>query len=835
MYKKINRGDKYDNSKIFKPRRMVVGGVMYDIDSIETLNKIKSEQEQKKVKDQEKLEQEKNQKVLIKKTRSGNSDEKVVKIIKDLNQIPDKKKPKHNVAKSKVHEEPKKPKFTLTSLACRRKIEPQLPSVKIVTKGSSSDEEIIDNNSKIFEVVQSSPHNSNTDKQSDKQHNKQHNKQPDKQPNKQSTKESYDESQPEKPKPFAIKRANQNKIKSLSKQGTDEQQPQQQQSQQSQQSRETKATDSIETVDGLSTKQYEVAKSQWYIVSLKANKGSQGLLKIFDNNKVQVIPLIKICNAMFLYKSYPDGNNEYRVYFKTLEASTSIDVYILGLLLNDIKVQPVSFEVVSKGIDLWKFRKLYDLEFINYYLSNVKLEISDKFVDRVKSEYELLKNSNYFDEFIRTLKIDKPRVFDTKRDALGEQSSLHAQHEFSEGKAVLYLLYSSIEYENYGYTVRTHHMLKNMNNVYGVTRYGYPFDREPGYYTGIPEERYTLDNVEYIKLLDKTDNFNSNNIVDYIKKYIIAVIKLAIETNSKIIHAATNYWNGIAALYAAKYLGIKSIYEVRVLWEDTSTVAKPEVKGSDLLKMIQVQEKKIFNEADKIITINESLKNRLVANGVDVEKIDVLYNGVDTNLFTPDNAIRDGLRNKYNIKNEDIVLGYIGTLSNYEGIDYILESMKLLLDESYQIKFLIIGDGPYKTDLMNIVKKYKMESDIIYLDKMIHSKVVDYYNIIDIVVYPKKKCDLCNSTSGNKILEAMSMKKPIIVSDLDSFKEVVNDQENGVLCEPDNVNQLTEKIKLLIQDEELRNNLGNNAREWAINNRQWGTITDKLKNIYGSL
>jgi len=251
--------------------------------------------------------------------------------------------------------------------------------------------------------------------------------------------------------------------------------------------------------------------------------------------------------------------------------------------------------------------------------------------------------------------------------------------------------------------------------------------------------------------------------------------------------------------------------------------------------LVKVQEKKIFNEADKIITINESLKNRMVSNGVDADKIDILYNGVDTNLFSPSSTIRDSLRNKHNIKNEDIVLGYIGTLSNYEGIDYILECMKSLLDESYQIKFLIIGDGPYKTEIMNLVKKYKMEADVIYLDKMIHSNVVDYYNIIDIAVYPKKKCDLCNSTSGSKVLEAMSMKKPVIVSNLDSFNEIIKDGENGVLCEPENINQLTEKIKFLIQNEELRNNLGNKAREYVEKNRQWNMLTDKMKMIYDGI
>jgi glycosyltransferase involved in cell wall biosynthesis len=787
--KKIVRGDKHDNTKIFKPRRMVVGGIVYDIDSIETLDKIKSEHAKKKIKDQEILEQEKQQKVLIKRTRSGNTDEKIVKIITDLNKTPDMKKPKHNAVK-KIHEEKAKPKFKLTSLACKRKIEvPQKkntqPPQDTISKSEKTHEENESKDTTIIKpTIKPTPTIIN-----------------------------------DKPKTLAIKRANQNKIKTLqsNKPQTDVIEPIQIQN-----SIVLQETVQIENIEGLITKQYQVGKLQWYLISFKANKNQQGLIKIFDDNKIQIVPLIKIYNDMFVCKTYPDNSNEYRIYFKTLDNSNNIDVYVLGLILDDIKVQTVTSDIVSKAIDLWKFRKLYDLEFINYYLSNVKLEINDKFVDRIKSEYELLKNGNYFDEFINNLN------FDTK--SIVPQTT--------EKTTILYLLYSSIEYENYGYTIRTHYLLKNINdakyNVYGVTRYGYPFDREQGYSDGVPGERYVEDNVEYIKLLDKTDNFNTNNIIDYIKKYILSVIKLALENNAVILHAATNYWNGIAALYAAKYLKIKSIYEVRVLWEDTSTVSKPELKGSDLLKMIQVQEKKIFDEADKIITINNSLKDRLIINGVDGDKIEVVYNGVDTNTFSPNSSSRENLRVKHNIQNEDIVIGYIGTLSNYEGLNYILECMKQLIEESYQIKFLVIGDGPYKNDMMNLITQYKLENEVICLNKMKHSKVFEYYNMIDIIIYPKKKCDLCNSTSGNKILEAMSMGKPIIASELEAFKEIITDGENGILCEPDNLNDLISKTKLLIQDDELRTKIGENARNWVVTNRQWTDSAEKMKAIYNS-
>ena len=82
---------------------------------------------------------------------------------------------------------------------------------------------------------------------------------------------------------------------------------------------------------------------------------------------------------------------------------------------------------------------------------------------------------------------------------------------------VLYLIYSSIEYESYGYTLRTHNLIKNTNNdeynLIAVTRYGYPLDREEEYYKDKNQinEQFFKDNVTYIKLLNGDDNYNKNN------------------------------------------------------------------------------------------------------------------------------------------------------------------------------------------------------------------------------------------------------------------------------------------------------------------------------------
>ena len=401
----------------------------------------------------------------------------------------------------------------------------------------------------------------------------------------------------------------------------------------------------------------------------------------------------------------------------------------------------------------------------------------------------------------------------------------------------LYLIYKSVEYETYNYTIRTHYLLKNTNDekykLFGVTRYGYPYDREAGYYQNVPEESFDLDNVTYIKLLNKNDNFNVNNILNYIKKYIMAVIKLALETNAKIIHASSNYWNGMAAYYAAKYLKIKCVYELRSLWDEGITIYKPEIKNSDMIKMMINQEKKILQDVDKIITINKTLKKMLVNDGFEDKKIEIIHNGVDTTLFSPSSESTNDIRFEHSIAEDDIVIGYIGTIAMYEGLDYILKCIKTLNNK--KLKFLIIGDGFYKNELISLIETYGIQKNVIYLGKINHRNIIKYYNIIDIVVYPRKRYDMCVSTSSYKILESMSMEKPIIVSDLEAYNEIIIDGENGLYCKPDNLDDLLQKIKMLIDDENLRTRLGKNAREWVMQNREWSDISNGVKQIYDEL
>ena len=825
MYKMISKG----HQTIFKPRRMVIGGIVYNVENEETLNKIKQEMAAKKEADAKVAEEVKNQKILIKRTVSKNMNDIVTKIIVDPSTILTKEEKMHQENKNnKYAEHTKKPSLTVKSN---------------IPPSNNENKNIITNDGPI--KVKTHPHKlikKPTERDNLLQNNAiQSNNFMDNNLNEQETRDDHTQNKniegstilggtvhaivnntgkqeqqvsvPIPPKKQMVLKSNERKMmtKTINKTPS-----------------KTFQIQEEEATDNYFTKKYPVLSDQWYelIIKIKQlvnNNAIKLLIKVFDENKTPIIHPTKISNDLFLHEKYPNNFVDYKIYLYMPKNSTAIDVYIVGLKVYNIILSPVDKQNVEQNVDLWKFRKLNDLEFINYYIKNADLEYSEKFIDRFRAEYNLFKNPYYFEQFVNSLTISK---IPTK------------SFESNSKIKILYIVHTSIEYEQYSNTLRTQQLLENFNKnknykIICATRYGYPFDRENGYYTKDPVKETKYNDVKYVKFIkDKSSNFNTLNILKYLEQNIIDAINFCVNHNIKIIHATTNYWNGIVAISVAQYLGIKCIYEIRELWNENIMTQKPEVLHSDIVNMMATQEKNIINNVDKIIVLNNA------QNKYDRSKTEILYDGANVHVQDKDknkdknNTIKNKLLNKYNLHNK-IVIGYIGTLAAHEGIEYILKCIKLLNDD--KIAFVIIGDGPYKNAMLEFIKTNNITDNVLYLGKIKYEDAMNYYQIFDMCIYPKIKCELSELKSSFKLIEAMSFKKPIITTNLKANCEIISDGENGLLCSPDDVNELLDKMKLLISDNNLRESLGNNAQNWIKKNRNWEDICNKLSDIYDGL
>tara|TARA_B100001142_G_scaffold245858_1_gene245422 strand:+ start:2421 stop:4235 length:1815 start_codon:yes stop_codon:yes gene_type:complete len=412
------------------------------------------------------------------------------------------------------------------------------------------------------------------------------------------------------------------------------------------------------------------------------------------------------------------------------------------------------------------------------------------------------------------------------------------QKKITASKNILYHINQSLPHHSSGYAIRTQSLLKNLKEkqwrVRGYSRIGYPNDRYDFIGANIVNSNSSIDGINYYFTPSRTKSIAKLDIQQYQKENVKLIIKQAKKFNPSIIHCASNYSCGLAGTAAAKLLGIPSIYEMRGLWHVTRTAKQPEYADSDHYRMIEKLEIQAANNADHVFTITNGVKDVLLKNGINEKKISLLPNAVDTKKFKP-NKRNGKIEEKFNLKGKTTI-GYIGSFTDYEGLDYLLRAAASLNKKYYgQFKVLLIGDGVVLDDLKELRNKLKLNDIVHFTGRINHEEVLDYYSVIDIAAYPRKGTKVCELISPLKPLEAMAMGKAVIASNVTALSDMVKNGKTGILHEKDNVEDLVEKIGLLMSEPLMQNKLGNSARIWVNENRTWNETSKVVSEVYNKL
>lgn len=402
---------------------------------------------------------------------------------------------------------------------------------------------------------------------------------------------------------------------------------------------------------------------------------------------------------------------------------------------------------------------------------------------------------------------------------------------------VLYMLHNALPHHSGGYATRTHGLLTELGrlgwDVDGVTRLGYPFDM-PKMADGpdLPP-RELVGEVDYHHLLTGRQIEKKNPMFDYVARYTDALLPLARAERPAILHGASNHWNGLAAVKTGRLLGIPSVYEVRGLWEITRSSRDPEWGRSDQYRYIARMEADAARGATKVLAITQALKTELVERGVDEDKIVLVPNGVDTERFTPlprdeELATQLGVAGK-------TVIGYVGTIVDYEGLDLLLEAVRNLRRTHDGFHVLIVGDGAALESLRAKAETTDLEDVVTFTGRVPHAEVERYYSLIDITPFPRLPLPVCEMVSPLKPFEAMAMGKAVVASDVAALAEIVSPGATGLLHEKGDAESLTGQLAKLLDDPSLMTDLGARSREWVVAERDWRSIASTIARTYSDL
>lgn len=212
---------------------------------------------------------------------------------------------------------------------------------------------------------------------------------------------------------------------------------------------------------------------------------------------------------------------------------------------------------------------------------------------------------------------------------------------------------------------------------------------------------------------------------------------------------------------------------------------------------------------DKIITVCQSqrafwsskypfLKNKFVA----------IHNGIDTDRYRDELSDHNKCELKKMLKIDPgfLTVGILGGFRPEKGHEYALRALGILLDRGVRMKLLLIGDGERRSHLESLSKKLSVSEWILWAGYQKDPR--NYLSLCDMILVPSYA-----ETFSLAILEALSMGKPVIATEVGGTSEVIENGTNGFLVKSRDANDMAEKLQLLIEDSELRKRLSSKARQ----------------------
>lgn len=235
--------------------------------------------------------------------------------------------------------------------------------------------------------------------------------------------------------------------------------------------------------------------------------------------------------------------------------------------------------------------------------------------------------------------------------------------------------------------------------------------------------------------------------------------------------------------------------------------------------------KLIFKKADYVQAISKHLANFGKKMGARCP-IEVVPNGADINQFTIYNlqfSISE-LKKKLGIEENEKVIITVSRLVSKNAVDDLIKSLHYL---NFPVKLLILGTGPLKKKLKNLVKKLNLEKKVLFLGLIPPVKVPKYLAIADIFVRASISEGL-----GNVFLEAMAARVPIIGTPVGGIPDFLEHKKTGLFCQPRQPKTIAEKIEILIRNKELRDKLIRNAKQMVEEIYNWNIISKRIIKIY---
>ncbi len=289
---------------------------------------------------------------------------------------------------------------------------------------------------------------------------------------------------------------------------------------------------------------------------------------------------------------------------------------------------------------------------------------------------------------------------------------------------------------------------------------------------------------------------------------------------------------GLSGWCVARWKRARFVFEVRDLWPESLTAVGMGDADSLLQRCLAKIAGFLYRRSDRVVVVTRAFKDYLVEHWrVPREKISVIENGVETQLFAPDSG--SALKRQLGVEGK-FVVSYIGTIGMAHGLDTIIESANRLRHSNPEIVFLILGEGTEKASIATRAREHGLDN-VRFIDQQPREQIPAYICASDVCLVLLKKADLFKTVIPTKMLEFMACARPVILGVDGQARTILEEARGGVVVEPENSDALVSAIRLLAANPEMAAQLGRNGREYVMRKFSRGETADKYIRVLEQL
>jgi PEP-CTERM/exosortase A-associated glycosyltransferase len=311
------------------------------------------------------------------------------------------------------------------------------------------------------------------------------------------------------------------------------------------------------------------------------------------------------------------------------------------------------------------------------------------------------------------------------------------------------------------------------------------------------------------------------------------LLDLAEALRPDLLHAHSPVLNAWPAIHVGAKLGIPVVYEIRAFWEDAAVDHGTQKEGGVRYQLTKALETRAVRRANQVVTICAGLRNDLISRGIPAAKIGVVPNAVDIEHFSLSAGADPALKEKLGLGGCRVI-GFLGSFYAYEGLDLLIAALPIMLQQAPDIRLLLVGGGPQEANLKAQAHALGVAEKVVFVGRVPHSEVSRYYDLVDLLAYPRHAMRLTELVTPLKPLEAMAQGHLLIASDVGGHKELINDGETGFLFRAEDQSDLALKALAALSLPDRGAAIRASGRRFVEEVRNWDVSIANYKQIYGA-